>query len=37
MIQTVEHQTSFQNHLDEVNLARARFGDWLVGSSCPQA
>ncbi len=35
MSQTVEHQTSFQNHLDGVNLARARFGYWLVALLMP--
>jgi len=35
MIQAAEHQTSFQNHLDGVNLARARFGYWLVALLMP--
>ena len=35
MIRTSEHQTSFQSHLDGVNLARARFGYWLVALLMP--
>jgi len=35
MRQEAEHQTSFQSHLDAVNLTRARFGYWLVALLMP--